>query len=436
MNREADRMTAGGSALGRRKLFTLAAAGALAGLAGCGTGSPPPRTFRWLAIPTESVQSPTKARAEYAQRVLADYERTSGWQVIPQVTVTDIDQAMAKLLLQASQHRAPEVAAVDSYLFPRFARYANDLSKPMAEAGVRLGDWFPQFHPVMASTGQPRSLMFETDVRVLFCRKDLVDRPPASWDELLHAGRKAAAHGKQVLFAGARSEDSVDAVLWPFYWSQGGQLLTADGRPGFAHGKGRQAMVDALAFIRKLITEEVAPQRVATIQSNDDINPDVVADRVSMFIGGSWQASQLQELVTNGDFAKDWTIGPIPSRSGQGHTCMAGGWTWASFAKDPEVARESIRLLLDGYVADEGMARWCTVSGNLPPRSPVYRNSAYHGDAFTELYREHLARYARMRPLRKEYQQVSQAMQIALSSVTSLSAEPEAAVDAALAQIV
>lgn len=422
--------------LNRRRLFSLAGAGALAGLAGCGTAQPPPRSFRWLTIPTESIQSPTIARARYARGVLRAYERGSGWRVIPQISTSDIDQAMAKLLLQASQGRAPEVAQVDSYLFPRFAEHANELGASMREAGVRLDDWFGQFHEVMAGTGKPRSLLSETDVRVLFCRKDLVARTPLSWDELLHVGRRAAAHGKQVLFAGARSEDSVDAVLWPLYWSQGGRLLNPDGSPGFADGHGRRAMIEALAFLRKLVLEDVAPRRVANLQTNDDINPEVVAGRVAMFIAGSWQASQLQELVNDGDFSKDWIAGPIPSRSGSGHATMAGGWTWASFAKDPRVAEESMRMIFDGYIEDAGMARWCTASGNLPTRKSVYDHPEYHGDAFTELYREHLAKYARMRPLHRQYQPVSQALQIALSSVTSLSTEPEAAVDAALAQIV
>ncbi|WP_028924274.1 extracellular solute-binding protein [Pseudonocardia acaciae] len=424
-------------ALSRRRLFGLAAGGlAAAGLAGCGT-SQPPKSFRWQAIPTYSLVAPLPERVEYVRARLADYERETGWLPLPEVTSNDINASMAKLLLQASQGRAPEVAQVDSYVFGRFARYANDLSEPLRRAGLRLDDWFPQFRELMTTeTGQPRALQFNTDVRVLYYRRDLVPNPPASWDEVFSLGRRLAAHGKYFMFCGSRSEDSVNTALWPQYWAQGGEILNPDGSPGFASGPARRAMIDSLGFLRRLVTEGVTPQRISTLRGDDDVNPDVLAGNVAMFMGGSWQGADLQKLVKGADFGREWGAAPVPSRSGDNHRCVAGGWTWASFAKDPEVAVQSMKLVIDGYCGDSGMARWCTLGGYLPTRESVYDHPEYHGDAFTPVFREHLRRYARVRPLRREYQQVSNAMQIALSSVTSLSKEPEAAVDAALAQIV
>lgn len=408
----------------------------VAGLAGCGT-SRPARSFRWQAIPEYSLQAPSAARIDYVRRHLERFGRATGWRVLPEVASSDIDAAMAKLLLQASQGRAPEIAQVDSYVFPRFHRYANDLTGTLRRAGLRLDDWYPQFLDVMdAGTAQPRALQFNTDVRVLFYRKDLVPRPPASWDEVFSIGRRNAARGKYFLFCGSRSEDSVNTALWPQYWSQGGRILNPDGSPGFAEGRNRQAMIDSLAYLRRLITEGITPQRISTLEGDDDVNPDVVAGRVAMFLGGSWQGADLQRLITDGDFARDWGAAPIPSRTGDNHTCVAGGWTWASFADDPETARQGLDFVIDSFVGDEGMAEWCTLGGYLPCRKSIYDHPAYRGDAFTAVFRDHLDRYARVRPLRREYQQVSAAMQVALSSVTSLSSEPEAAVDAALAQIV
>ncbi|WP_158889639.1 extracellular solute-binding protein [Amycolatopsis anabasis] len=422
-------------AVSRRRLLGLAAAGAVS-LGACGTERPP-RSFRWQMIPTYSLQAPSPERVDYIRARLAEYRRATGWEPLPEVSSNDINAAMAKLLLQASQGRAPEVGQVDSYVFPRFARYAKGLTDPLRRAGLRLDDWFPQFREVMtAGTGEPRAVQFNTDVRVLYYRRDLVPKPPASWDEVISVGRRTAARGKYFLFCGSRSEDSVNTALWPQYWSQGGEILNADGSAGFASGAGRQAMIDSLGFLRRLITEGITPQRISTLRGDDDVNPDVIAGNVAMFLGGSWQGADLQNLVKGADFAREWGAAPVPSRSGDNHRCVAGGWTWASFAEDPEVVRQSMKLVLDAYTGDEGMAKWCTLGGYLPTRESVYDHPDYHGDAFTPVFREHLRRYARVRPLRREYQQVSGAMQIALSSVTSLSKEPEEAVDAALAQIV
>ncbi|MHA6803943.1 extracellular solute-binding protein [Salinifilum ghardaiensis] len=421
----------------RRSLLGWAAAGAL-GAAGCaGSREPAPRSFRWQAIPSFSLQATTEGIPGYLREALRRYQHSSGWRVLPEISSSDITAAMAKLLLQASQGRAPEVAAVDSYVFPRFADYARDLGGAVDRAGIPLQDWYPQFRAVMTAGGGPtRALQFTTDVRVLYYRKDLVPEPPASWEEVFAVGRRLAARGKTFQFCGGRSESGVNTALWPQYWSQGGRILAPDGSPAFASGPGRQAMIDSLAYLRRLITEGISPQRIATMESEDDVNPEVVAGRVGMFLGGSWQAADLQDLLTESDFAAEWDIAPIPSRSGEDHASVAGGWTWACFAEEPEVLRRSTAFVIDAFVDDAAMARWCTLGGYLPPRTSVYEHPDYAGDAFTSRFREHLARYARARPLQREYQQVSTAMQTALSSVLSLEAEPEAAVDAALAQIV
>ncbi len=434
-----DRMTDQRSTVSRRRLFGLAAAGALgaAGLSGCGGNELAPRSFRWQVIPSYSMQATTEGIADYVRTVVQRYQRSSGWNVLPEVSSSDITASMAKLLLQASQDRAPEFAAVDSYIFPRFSDYARNLTGALDSAGLPLQDWYPQFREVMtAGGGPPKALQFTTDVRALYYRKDLVPQPPASWDEVFAVGRRIAARGKSFQFCGGRSEAGVNTALWPQYWSQGGRILAPDGSPAFASGPDRQAMIRSLAYLQRLVTEGITPQRISTMQGEDDVNPEVVAGRVGMFLGGSWQAADLQKLLTKSDFAAEWGVAPIPSRSGDNHTCVAGGWTWASFADDPEILRHGSRFVIDSFVDDEAMAKWCTLGGYLPPRKSVYEHPAYLGDAFTPTFREHLARYARTRPLQREYQQVSNAMQIALSSVTSLSAEPEAAVDSALAQIV
>lgn len=427
------------STVSRRRLFEMAAVGALgAGLAGCGTGGePPPKSFRWQVIPSYSMQASTQVVADYVRQVVERFRRSSDWNILPEVSSSDITASMAKLLLQASQGRAPEVAAVDSYIFPRFADYAQDLTLPLNRAGLPLQDWYPQFRDVMtAGAGPPKAMQFTTDVRALYYRKDLVGEPPSSWDEVFAVGRRLAAQGRSFQFCGGRSEAGVNTALWPQYWSQGGRILDPDGSPAFASGRNRQLMIDSLAYLRRLITEGITPQRIATMESEDDVNPEVLAGRVGMFLGGSWQAADLQKLLKHTDFSRQWGVAPIPSRSGDNHTCVAGGWTWACFAEDPDVLRQGTKFVIDSFVDDEAMATWCTLGGYLPPRKSVYQHPAYLGDAFTPQFREHLARYARVRPLQREYQQVSNAMQIALSSVTSLSKEPEDAVDSALAQIV
>lgn len=125
--------------MSRRRLLGLAAPGALgaAGLTGRGGGGLPARSFRWQAIPTYSLLAPSPERAGYVRRAVRAYERATGWHVLPEVSSEDIRASMAELLLQASQGRAPEFGQVDSYVFPRFARYARNLDGVLDRVGLR-----------------------------------------------------------------------------------------------------------------------------------------------------------------------------------------------------------------------------------------------------------------------------------------------------------
>ena len=236
-------------------------------------------------------------------------------------------------------------------------------------------------------------------------------------------------------FPAGRSEGAVTTTLWPQFWSQGGELFDADGNVAFASGSGYDAMLSSLEGVAALISSGVAPARVATFGAEDDQNADVVAGDVSMFIGGNWQAAALNNLLPKKDFFDTWGVAPIPTQSGEGHKTSAGGWVWAGFTDDQETLDAGIDWVVQTFVSDEGMAKWCTLGGYLPPRTSVYDNAAYEQNPFTPTFREHLENYAQVRPSAKDYSSVSDSMQVALSSVAAGSSEPAKALDEALSKI-
>lgn len=420
--------------LTRRRLLQLAGAGAGAALLpGCSSGDAGPRTVTWQAIPSYSLQGTDPKLSSYLQQQLAAYEASSPYAIEPQVSSADTAAAMAKLLLQASQGRAPDVAQADGYIFGRMSRYAQPLTEEMATAGLRLDDWFPSMHQVMAGSGsEVRGLQFTTDVRVLYYRRDLVRRPPTTWDELIAIARPLAQQGKYVLFPAGRSEGAVTTTLWPQYWGQGNELFDASGQPAFESGPGYNAMRDALAVVERCVQAGVTPDRIATFGKEDDENADVVAGRVAMFLGGSWQAAALNNLIKDQDFFTTWGVAPIPTVSGDQPVTSAGGWVWASFADEAAKAAAGMDWVIRAFVSDAGMAAWCTAGGYLPPRQSVYDNPAYKQNPFTPTFREHLSSYAKTRPGARKYLDVSTSLQVALSSVASQSSGADAALDDAL----
>jgi len=414
-------------------LLQLSGAGVAALTTGCSNDGSGPREVSWQAIPSYSLQGTDPKRVSYLQAQLSAYSRSSPYAISPQVSSSDTAAAMAKLLLQASQGRAPDVAQADGYVFGRMARYAQPLTAAMDRAGLRLDDWFPSLQSVMTGGGsEVRGMQFTTDVRVLYYRRDLVRTPPASWDELIGVAQPLVDRGFSVLFPAGRSEGAVTTTLWPQYWGRGFDMFDESGDPAFGSGPAYDAMRDSLAVVQRCVASGISPNRVATFGTEDNMNADVVAGRVAMFLGGNWQAAALNNLDKSKSFFDTWDVAPLPSLAGGDPVTSAGGWVWAAFADDPAKVQAGMDWVVRAYVDDAGMAAWCTRGGYLPPRQSVYEHPAYEQNPFTPVFREHLARYARTRPGARKYLDVSAALQVALSSVASGSNEPAAALDDAL----
>ncbi|MDT0382512.1 extracellular solute-binding protein [Streptomyces sp. DSM 42041] len=420
----------------RRRFLQLGGGAAALGLTTACAGDRDSGAVGWQAIPSYSLQSPDPKRAAYLKRRLASFRKRTARGIRPLVAGNDTTAAMAKLLLQASQGRAPHIAQVDSYIFGRVAPYARPLDQQLARLGLRADDWFPSMRASMTTgDGAVRGLQFTSDVRVLYYRRDLVDDPPATWDEMTDLGARLARDGHGVLFPAGRSEGAVTTTLWPAYWAQGADLFDTDGQPAFASGKGYDAMRACLRAVQRAVERGAAPRRVAGYDQEDDANPDIVAGRVAMFLGGSWQAALLDSLMKDADFHRDWGVAPMPVISGD-PVSATGGWMWAAFTDDPAALRTGLDWVHEAYLSDEGMAAWCTLGGYLPPRQRIYDHPDYAQSPFTPVFRDHLARYGRARPGDRKYQEVSQTLQIALSSVASGTTDANEALDQALDRLV
>jgi multiple sugar transport system substrate-binding protein len=419
--------------ISRREFLKLSGAGvagvALLGLAGCGAGEEAGETLQWQAIPSYSLEGTDPARVEYLEEAIAAWEQENDFTIEPLVTSADITAANARLLEQASQGRAPDVSMVDSYLFPRF----HDFVQPLEDLGegVSLDDYFPFARDLMTGgNGDPKGLMFTTDVRVLYYRTDLVDTPPASWDEALEVGRELSNEGLDAyLFPAGRDEATMTTTILPLFWSQGGELTDEEGNPVFGEGGNRDAMLNTFEFIRSLVQEGVTPPRVTTYGLETDINGDAASGNTAMFHGGNWQVGLLQDIIGEEEFAEQWSVAPIPAEDGSSFATTAGGQMWGIFTEDEARREAAVSFLNAAFVGDEGMTGWCNVGGYLPPREPVFDLPEYEGNEFTDTFREHLDQYAQVRPAAEIYQRISTEMQVALSGVITGDTTPEQALD-------
>lgn len=422
--------------LTRREFLKVGGVGlagaALLGTAGCGGEGTGGQAISWQAIPSYSLQATDENRIQYLEDRISSWERSVEFVIEPLVTSADITAAMARLLEQASQGRAPDIAQVDSYIFPRFYDAARPLDDYLGD--VSVDDYFPFAREVMtAGGGSVNGLQFTTDVRVLYYRRDMISEPPASWEEVLQTGQEMADEGMiPYLFPGGRDEATVTTSLLPYFWAQGGELTDDEGNPVFGEGANREAMINSLGFIQECVQTGVTPQRITEYGLETDLNGDVASGQTAMFLGGNWQVGLLQEIIGAEEFVEQWAVAPIPSMSGSEHATTAGGWVWAVFTEDEAKQEAGVDFLNATFVGDEGMAGWCNVGGYLPPRESVFEVSAYEGNEYTDTFREHLEQYARNRPPAEVYQDISTELQVAVSNVVSGEAGPEQALDDAV----
>ncbi len=386
----------------------------------------------WQPCPSHSFTDSNKAKVDYlTAKAKAWAEKHTDVKILPIDTTININDSMAKILVQASEGRAPDVAAIDSYIFPNFAKYAQPLDDVLKEKGLSIDDWFPYAQKVMKPADKVLALWYTTDVRILYYRKDLIKNPPKTTDELIEIGKQMKQQGYDgYLFPAGRNESLTNNNL-PFLWSQGGELVDDKGKPVFGEGKNKEAMLNWFKFHKSLIDSGVTPGRVVNMLNDAALNPEIASGKTAMFLGTNSSATNMKQIL--GDkFDQLWGIAPIPTmKDGGARTTSAGGWTTAVFTKDDQKRKLAIDFIISLYVDDKAMEEFGRAGGYLPVRMSVYDKSEFFkSDPNNKRFKEELA-YGRVRPAAEAYPVISQEIQIAISNIITGSATPEKALDEA-----
>lgn len=384
----------------------------------------------WNTTAGYSPQATEPEVAEYLSRSVEDFESDyPDIELNTTIMSTNISEAMAKLTEQANQGRAPDISAIDSYLFPQYIDYLQPLDDLIEEKELDPDDFleFAQ-DTITGPDGKIYGLYMSTDTRVLFYNKGAIPNPPETWDDVIELAKELKEDGYEgISIPGGRGEGASVTTLWPLFWGLGGELVD-DGKAIFGEGENREKMITVLETIQKAVEEGVVPQRVASYGSENDQNEDVASGKIPMFIGGSWQETMLKDILDEEEF-EQWDVAPLPIIEGGEETTSSGGWAWGIFTDDPDKKQAAFDFIYDTYISEEGMGEFTSVQGSLPARFSVYDSDHYERTAFSDDYRDMLDSSARVRPASNEYAEISNEMQIALSDVISGNKEPEQAVD-------
>jgi multiple sugar transport system substrate-binding protein len=389
--------------------------------------APNAMSFRLTAYDLYSSDPETRAAFE---ALFTDFiEARPGWRIDTELATDNIGQEQARLLEQARAGRGPDCAMIDSSQLALFksAGVLSPMNDHFTEA--EIADLFPYVREAVTDAeGNLLAWWWFTDLRVLYRDTALVPDAPRTWDELQAAALATVEEGREgLLFNGGRWEGT--AFDWlAHFWAQGGRLVDDEGRPVFAEGENRAAMLEAIGFYRDLVDSGAAPARVTSIVNYDEFTAAAAAGTTALFIGGNWQYGQLDATLPEADFAR-WAVSPIPGPTEDARATGTGGWTIAALSDDPakvEICAEMIREIYSG----EGNA----AQGLLPTSEAQYAEyDAFEGPEY-EVFADALVD-GQARPGVPIYPEISNQLQIMLGQVLSGAATPEEALDEAAAAV-
>lgn len=386
----------------------------------------------WQPNSAHSLASTAKGRVEHLTKRIGEWCEQN-----PDVKITIVapsgnnQENAAKLIMQADQGRAPDFAAIDSFMLPKFYDYLQPIDAEMAKQGLQLSDWFPFAQAGMKPGNDTVALWYTTDVRTLYYRKDLIaqDRVPKTWDELIALGKELTAAGQVAYIYPAGRNEAVVTNHLPFLWAQGGDLVNAQGEPAFGEGANREAMINWFGFFKETIDTGVTPQRVATFDKDAALISEMASGQVAMALGSNALVPQMREVIGTEAFDATWGTAPIPLMTAGNEVTTAGGYVTGFFTKDPAKLALAVDFINYIYVGDEGMTGWCINGGYLPARETVYTLDPYFSaDPYMLSFKDAL-KTARTRPAVDCYAAISEELQVQIGKVVSGESLPEQAVD-------
>lgn len=351
------------------------------------------------------------ARPGAIAAILREFERRHPGVTVREEVLPSASDQQHQFYAVNLESRSPgfDLLAADIIWVQEFARagWIRDLDDVVPPAERR--EFFPAALQAATFEGRLYAAPWYVDAGVLFYRRDLLERhgfaPPRTWPELVRTARAILDRErdpalKGFVWQGKQYEGLVCTAL-EFIRSHGGDLPAGD----------EAAIVEALTFMRSLITEGISPLSVAT--SDEETTRHQFGAGHAIFMRNwpyAWTIFQREDAPLHGKIG----LAPLPSAPGQASSPVLGGWTLAIPTRTAH-AKEAGQLLryLTSPEVQETIAKEI---GYNPTRPALYRRGSLprHGPRLEDLYP--VLEAARPRPVTPYYLMLSQAWQPELSA--------------------
>jgi multiple sugar transport system substrate-binding protein len=300
-----------------------------------------------------------------------------------------------------------DIVYSDVVWVPKFAAagWLLDLSGKLSDED--LEDFMPT--DLRAGTYQGRLYRVPafTDAGVLYYRKDLVPKPPETFEELKSLARQFSSRERSGYLWQGKQYEGLVTVYLEILWGMGGEWIDADSREVLLDSP---EALSALQFLRTSIGT-ITPPSVTTYIEEDTRN--LFQNGRSVFLR-NWP--YVWRLMRDSPMRTEDRVGmtPVVHAAGRESAATLGGWGFAisNFTRNPDAAWEFVEFV----TRPAQLVRVQQRQGRIPARK-----SLIPPEFAPILYS------ARMRPPIPEYAQASDILQRWLSAALTGSVESERA---------
>jgi multiple sugar transport system substrate-binding protein len=239
--------------------------------------------------------------------VMADKFMEANPGVTVNVTPVDWGQAVAKLQTAIGGGETPDVSQMGTDMMGQFVE--TGALEPVGDA-IDPSVFFDSAWQTNVVDGQAYGVPWYVETRVLYYRTDIAEKagitaPPATWDDLKAMAKAMQSQGGAEWGIALGTKNSQEYL--PFVWSNGGDVLAADGTT-FALDS--PEAVEALTYYDSYFEEGLTPK---SVPEGFDVTPAFVAGTHPMFFSGPWHVGLITD-AGGADIEGKWTLVPMPKK--------------------------------------------------------------------------------------------------------------------------
>ncbi|MGZ6315199.1 MAG: extracellular solute-binding protein [Candidatus Limnocylindrales bacterium] len=338
----------------------------------------------------------------------------------PGVTVTVVpvswDQAVAKLQTAIAGHQTPDVSQMGTDMMGQFA--ATKALEPVP-ANIQPSAFFESAWNTNIVNGTVYGVPWYVDTRLLYYRADIATKagitsPPATWADLTAMAKAMQSKG------GAKWGISLGTNNWqeylPFLWSNGGDVMDAQGK----FQLNSPQAVEALTFYESFFKAGLTPKAVP---AGFDITPAFVAGTNPMFFSGPWHLGLIKKAGGAG-FDSKWAIAPMPKKVSS--TSFVGGSNFVVYkdSKNKDAAWKFVQYLAD----PKTQVVWYGDAADLPAVQAAWDDPTLKADKNLAMFGQQL-KDTKAQPAISTWSELATALNGTLEKMTTAGLDPKAAAD-------